>query len=142
MTGEERHLSITGPFKLKAQLMCGAERAMGPGKAMVLEAIVRTGSISAASRDLGMSDRRTWLLVDSMNRCWSERLVETTKGGGGAGGARLTGKGVAVLTAFRSLEARLVSVLAGSEQEVLVSGLLAAPRSDRCQPGDVRLTGG
>lgn len=103
---------------------------MGPGKAMVLEAIARTGSISAAGRDLGMSYRRTWLLVDSMNRCWSERLVETTKGGGAAGGARLTGKGVAVLAAFRSLEARLASVLDGKEQEALLSGLLAAPRCE------------
>ena len=63
-----------GALKLKAQLFCGEEPAMGPGKADLLEAIARTGSISAAGRALGMSYRRAWLLVDAMNRCWAEPL--------------------------------------------------------------------
>ena len=71
-----------GALKLKAQLLCGVEGAMGPGKADLLEAIDRTGSISAAGRALGMSYRRCWLLVDAMNRCWHEKLVETAAGGG------------------------------------------------------------
>ena len=56
-------------LKIKLQLYCGDEIAMGPGKADLLEAIERAGSISAASRAMGMSYRRTWLLVDAMNRC-------------------------------------------------------------------------
>lgn len=96
-----------GALKLKAQLYCGDEPAIGPGKADLLEAIARDGSISAAGRALGMSYRRTWLLVDSMNRCWRDRLVETTAGGGKARGARLTDTGRAVLSAYRSLESRL-----------------------------------
>ena len=35
-------------LKLKLQLYCGDEIAMGPGKADLLEAIAREGSISAA----------------------------------------------------------------------------------------------
>lgn len=92
-----------GPLKLKAQLLCGDAIALGPGKADVLEAIVREGSISAAGRALGMSYRRTWLLVDEMNRCWQERLVATGRGGGG--GATLTDLGREVLAAYRALEA-------------------------------------
>ena len=57
-------------LKLKLQLYCGDEIAMGPGKADLLEAIAREGSISAAGRALGMSYRRAWLLVDTMNRCF------------------------------------------------------------------------
>ncbi len=53
---------LIGPLKLKAQVICGDEFAMGPGKADLLEAIDREGSISAAGRALGMSYRRTWLL--------------------------------------------------------------------------------
>jgi molybdate transport system regulatory protein len=93
-----------GALKLKAQIYCGEELAMGPGKADLLEAIDREGSISAAGRALGMSYRRTWMLVDSMNRCWKERLVETTAGGGSGKGARLTDAGRAVLGAYRGLE--------------------------------------
>lgn len=93
-----------GPLKLKAQIFCGEEPAMGPGKAALLEAIDREGSISAAGRVLGISYRRAWLLVDSMNRCWTDRLVDTTPGGGTNKGARLTDCGRNVLSAWRSLE--------------------------------------
>lgn len=98
-----------GPLKLKAQLFCDGETAMGPGKADLLEAIDREGSISAAGRVLGMSYRRTWLLVDTMNRCWAERLVDTTRGGN-AGNARLSPLGRQVLATYRGLEQRLAAV--------------------------------
>lgn len=100
-----------GPLKLKAQLLCGDQLAMGPGKADLLEAIDREGSISAAGRLLGMSYRRTWLLVDEMNRCWTERLVEATAGGGSGRGAKLTDAGRDVLRRYRALEARLAGVV-------------------------------
>ncbi|WP_340317210.1 winged helix-turn-helix domain-containing protein [Rhizorhabdus argentea] len=97
-----------GPLKLKAQIYCGDEAAMGPGKAALLEAIEREGSISAAGRALGMSYRRTWLLVDSMNRCWADKLVDTTPGGGRDKGARVTECGRQVLAAYRALELHLL----------------------------------
>lgn len=94
-----------GPLKLKLQLACGEHFAIGPGKAEVLEAIDREASIRAAGKALGMSYRRIWLLVDEMNRCFAERLVETLSGGGRERGARLTPCGREVLAAFRELEA-------------------------------------
>lgn len=90
-------------LKLKIQLICGEEIAMGPGKADLLEAIGRSGSISAAARELGMSYRRAWQLVDVMNRCFRDKLVETQPGGGKAAGTRLTAEGEAVLSAYRAL---------------------------------------
>ena len=93
-----------GPCKIKVQIYCGDEIAMGPGKADLLEAIIREGSISAAGRALGMSYRRAWLLVDAMNRCWDLPLVETLQGGSRGGGARLTERGIAILTRFRELQ--------------------------------------
>jgi len=107
-----------GPLKLKAQIFCGNEPAMGPGKADLLDAIDREGSISAAGRALGMSYRRTWLLVDSMNRCWAERLVETTPGGGQASGARVSPFGKQVLAAYRTLER---SMLAAADNEAFTA---------------------
>jgi molybdate transport system regulatory protein len=93
-----------GALRIKLQLFCGNERALGPGRADVLEAIDRVGSISGAGRALGMSYRYTWLLVDGMNRCFEDRVVETATGGTGRGGARLTDTGRAVLSAYRALE--------------------------------------
>jgi molybdate transport system regulatory protein len=86
-------------LKLKLQLYCGDEIAMGPGKADLLEAIASTGSISAAGRLLGMSYRRAWLLVDTMNRCFAEPLVEALPGSG----ARVTEAGERALADYRAL---------------------------------------
>ncbi len=117
-----------GPIKLKAQILCGAEFAMGPGKADLLDAIDREGSISGASRALGMSYRRTWLLVDSMNRCWTEKLVETLSGGGTARGARLTPSGRRVLDAYRALEASLAAACDTPAADTLRALLRDTPR--------------
>lgn len=115
-----------GPLKLKAQLYCGEEAAIGPGKADLLEAIDHSGSISAAGRALGMSYRRTWLLVDSMNRCWRDRLVETRAGGGEQRGARLTEAGREVLARYRRLEAAMASAV-GEELAALATCLRDQP---------------
>ncbi len=100
-----------GPLKLKAQILCGDAIAFGPGKADLLEAIGAHGSISAAGRALGMSYRRTWLLVDEMNRCWAERLVATD----GRRGAGLTDYGRTILSAYRALEAAINAATTSSE---------------------------
>ena len=92
------------PLKLKLQLMCGDEIAMGPGKADLLDAIIAHGSISAAAKAMGMSYRRAWLLVDAMNRCWTGPLVETVAGGSKERGARAAPLGQDVLQQYRAMQ--------------------------------------
>lgn len=82
----------------------GSGYAMGPGKADLLEAIHATGSISAAGRNLGMSYRRAWLLVDEMNRAFKGPLVEAHLGGAGGGGAKVTDLGQEALRRYRELQ--------------------------------------
>ena len=72
---------------------------IGPGKAELLESIRDTGSISAAAREMGMSYKRAWLLLDSINRAFTKAVVTTAPGGAGGGGATLTPFGVEVLNA-------------------------------------------
>ena|SRR5690349_10308583 len=93
-----------GVLKLKVQLMRGEEIAMGPGKADLLDSIERTGSIAAAAREMDMSYRRAWLLVDVMNRCFRGPLVETGRGGSERGGASLTPLGRSVAKRYRALQ--------------------------------------
>src|SRR5690606_36609764 len=102
-------------LKVKVQLFCGDEIAKGPGKADLLDAIVREGSISGAGRALGMSYRRAWLLVDAMNRCWREPLVATTPGGAAKGGARLTPLGEDILRHYKSLVEQASGVRGGKD---------------------------
>jgi len=82
----------------------GDDIAVGPGKVDLLEAIEASGSISGAARSLGMSYRRAWLLVDTMNRCFRAPLVEAEAGGKRGGGARLTRLGAEVIERYRRIE--------------------------------------
>lgn len=96
---------ITGArLKIQARLMLDEEIAFGPGKADLLDAIQATGSISAAGKQLGMSYRRAWVLIDSINRCFQYPLVETAAGGSQGGGTRLTATGMDVLKRYRQLQ--------------------------------------
>lgn len=100
----------TAVLRSQLRLMLGEEIAFGPGKADLLDAIRTTGSISAAGKSLGMSYRRAWLLVDTMNRCFQTPLVDTTKGGAKGGGTQLTELGAQVLEHYRSLQQEVAAV--------------------------------
>lgn len=114
-------------LKLKAQFLCGGELAIGPGKADLLEAIATTGSISAADRRLGFSYRRSWLMVDVMNRCWREPLVTTLHGGTRGGGAQLTAFGATVLARYRRIQ-DAISMAAELAATELGGDLLSQPQ--------------
>ena len=86
--------------------------AVGPGKAELLERLAETGSIAAAGRAMGMSYKRAWLLVDSMNRCFRQPVVATRRGGAARGGAELTETGHAVLALYRRMESRTEAAIA------------------------------
>ena len=89
----------------RLRILIGAATALGPGKVDLLEAIAETGSISAAARTMGMSYRRAWLLVDTMNRCFHGNLVTKATGGRG-GGTTVTPLGLDVLRRYRDMEAK------------------------------------
>jgi molybdate transport system regulatory protein len=82
----------------------GSFIALGPGKADLLEAISKRGSISAAAAAIGMSYRRAWTLVDTMNSCFARPLVATSRQR--RKGALLTPDGRKVLRLYRRIESR------------------------------------
>jgi molybdate transport system regulatory protein len=82
----------------------GAHGYLGPGKIALMELISKYGSISAAGKDMGMSYRRAWLLVDEINQIFREPLVEKKMGGSGGGGARLTKLGRDIVGRYRAIE--------------------------------------
>ena len=77
----------------------------------LLEQIEATGSLSEAARRLRFSYRRAWLLLDAMNRRWPSPLATTAVGGKRGGGATLTPRGRAVLSAYRGLQVQLETLL-------------------------------
>lgn len=115
------------PLKITIRLYCGDEIAMGPGKADLLEAIAAHGSISAAARAMGMSYRRAWLLVDTMNRCWNEPLVATVPGNSHGAGARVTDMGGVVLNHYRALQKRVGGSSECPDQQALAAAMRSEP---------------
>ncbi len=65
---------------VRLRVVLDRDIALGPGKADLLETIGATGSISAAARGMGMSYKRAWLLVDTMNRCFQRAACRIGEG--------------------------------------------------------------
>ena len=95
----------------RIRIKAGEDIALGPGKVDLLETIETTGSISAAARELGLSYRRAWDLVDTMNHCFKHPLVARVKGGKGGGGAQLTDEGRDILKLYRTMETKALKAI-------------------------------
>ncbi len=91
---------------IRIRIAVGDNIAIGQGKADILAAVGRTGSISGAARELAMSYRKAWLLVDEMNQCFRSPVVVATKGGLRGGGAQVTALGEEALARFREIQAK------------------------------------
>ncbi len=95
---------------------------IGPGKAALLQLIAETHSISEAARRMKMSYKRAWQLIEAMNGCFREPLVETTTGGSKGGGSQLSRVGKQVLSLYQTIYAR--SVKSGARELRRLHGLL------------------
>ncbi len=104
--------------KLRLRLDFGGRRRIGPGKIDLIDAVGRTGSISAAGRAMGMSYRRSWLLVSAVNDMFDEPVVSSQTGGKEGGGAQLTDFGARLVAAYRRLEDAAQSEALGAFAEI------------------------
>lgn len=102
-------------IRLTLRIDIDHEAAIGPGKIALLEAIIDTGSISAAARKLGMSYRRAWLLIDDINGRLRTPAVMRAKGGSRGGSSDLTPTGRRLVELYRKVEARAYT---GSENDM------------------------
>ena len=98
--------------RLKVSIVFESGARIGPGKVKLLESIRDTGSISAAAREMGMSYKRAWLLLDSMNQAFTEAVASAAPGGAGGGGAALTPFGAEILERYRRLHDRAAAMAA------------------------------
>lgn len=111
--------------KPRVRILMGELTAMGPGRADLIDAIDRTGSISAAAREMKMSYRRAWLLVETTNASFIEPLVVTNTGGSGGGGASVTEFGRGIVEHYRAMEQKAADSIAS---DFAVFGKLMAKR--------------
>lgn len=94
------------PVKLKAKIWLthNGEMVFGRGRARLLEAVEREGSIAAASKALGLSYRHAWTMLKTSEKRLGYPLLERVKGGSGGGGSRLTEKARKLLSKYSEIE--------------------------------------
>ena len=102
--------------------------SIGPGKIRLLEAIRDSGSLSLAARDIGMSYRRAWLLVESLRRSFHEPVTVASTGGKDGGGMSVTEFGEAMIESYRQLE-RELAALAARNFHTIIPTVIRNPKA-------------
>ncbi len=95
---------------------------LGPGKAHLLELIADKHSITEAARQMKMSYKRAWQLIEALNACFREPLVASSTGGRQGGGSHLTKTGQQVLALYGAIYAQ--SLAASAKELRRLHGLL------------------
>ena len=83
------------------------ESFLGEGRVRLLEAIIKYGSITRASKEVAISYKKAWKLIDSINTASVEPVVKRVVGGKGGGGTIVTEKGLALIKEYRNLQLKL-----------------------------------
>ena len=96
----------SAPIKLWLRLTLPGVGQIGPGKIELLRKIREYQSISAAAREMKMSYRRAWLLVDDLNAAFRRPVVVKWMGGSSRGGAKLTPTGEKLVESYEAVVAR------------------------------------
>ncbi len=132
------------PVRLRfgMRISVGNDDVIGPGKIALLEAIRTHGSISTAAKNLGMSYRRAWLLLDELNHCLKQPAVHSVKGGQSGGGSGLTPVGEELIRHYRSVETIAPASCAKSIQALLRLVRSDAPAGPAAQPASTAVPPG
>ena len=132
-----------GMARVRVSIVFESGARIGPGKAKLLESIRDTGSISAAARDMGMSYKRAWVLLDSINQAFTEPVVTAAPGGAGGGGASLTPFGAEVLERYNRILDRAADQCASMIWRRWHGALARTPgrRSESFRYGSIRHSG-
>jgi molybdate transport system regulatory protein len=109
---------VAGYPQARLRIYFDAETMLGPGKADLLQGIQETGSIAAAGRRMGMSYKRAWTLIDTLNHYFREPLVISAAGGKSGGGASLTPLGIEVLARYRHMQAATERAIAADVERL------------------------
>ena len=105
MSSEVKHILKDSNFRVNGSLWIEGEekRFLGPGRVELLERIADTGSINQAAKQMGMSYKKAWDMVNSINQHTIKPIVATQTGGEKGGGTIVTEEGKQLIAAFKKL---------------------------------------
>ena len=113
-----KHLLKEIPFRVSGSLWIESDeqRFLGPGRVELLERIVETGSINQAAKQMGMSYKKAWEMVNSLNAQAKKPLVVTQTGGEKGGGTTVTEDAWVLIAAYRQIRERFQRFLEEESQ--------------------------
>ena len=103
-------------LRFKVWMEKGGQHVFGRGRARLLKAIDREGSIQAAARKMGLSYRHAWAMLKTSEQRLGRELVERVRGGAGGGGTHLTEEGKKLVRLYGRIESAFQKLL--EEQQV------------------------
>lgn len=100
-------------YRIKSRIWIETEEGilLGNGRVKLLKAIEETGSLSKAAKRIGMSYKKAWNLIDSVNKHADKEVVNKAIGGKDGGGTRLTEYGKELITQFEKMNADTIEFL-------------------------------
>ena len=115
------HLKNSSSYRVSGMLrIIGPDEPfLGPGRIELMERIAATGSINKAAKEMGMSYKKAWLMVQSLNRQAETPLIVTQTGGEQGGGAQLSETAQALIQTYRELRQRFEAFLQQETQNLL-----------------------
>ncbi len=89
------------------------QRCFGPGIATLLERVEAHRSLRAAAASMGMAYSKAWRIIRTAEEVFGCKLLSSTIGGKGGGGAVLTPEADRLLAAYRAYESEVKAFAEG-----------------------------
>lgn len=104
-------------YKIKSRIWIETENGMflGNGRVKLLKAIDMTGSLSKAAKELKMSYKKAWNLIDSVNKHAAQEVVTKSVGGKDGGGAAVTEYGKKLIVEFEELNKKTIEFISEAQ---------------------------
>ena len=92
-------------YKIKSRIWIEVDGQilLGEGRVTLLKAIEETGSLSKAAKKLGMSYKKAWSLMDTVNTRAAKPICVKSIGGKSGGGTALTSYGKLLIETFDTI---------------------------------------
>ena len=76
---------------------------LGEGRVKLLKSLNRTQSLTKSAKELNISYKKAWNLIDSVNKNAPFSVVNKSTGGSGGGGSTVTEYGKKLIDAFETI---------------------------------------
>ena len=95
----------------KLWIESGGEKFFGPGPAELLEKIEETGSLNKAAKEMEMSYKKAWKIVNTLNSKSAKPIVVMHSGGEEGGGSVITEEAKRLIAYHHAMRKRFADFL-------------------------------